>query len=240
MFDPSPHFLIFTHVFLFLQPTPAPTPAPTDPPTPAPTPQPTPMPTTVAPTVAPTEFKRGKLADIIKYVYEKVSVYETLQSQGVRNIPDDIVPTYYEAFDKFRWNFVGLEELVQTQPDLVREILGLKYPDKFMCGGEVMGGDGDESPIASTSRRRLLLADADPCYTKLVPLISIMDDDEDSFRRKSILQNFNKVYEKVTKKLEQDAADDREHRAEEMKRKKQKEAHEAWLAKQEEEKQASQ
>ena len=198
------------------------------------------MPTTTAPTVAPTEFKRGKLADIIKYVYEKVSVYETLQSQGVRNIPDDIVPTYYEAFDMFRWNFVGLEELVQTQPDLVREILGLKYPNKFMCGGEVMGGDGDESPIASTSRRRLLLADTDPCYSKLVPLISIMDDDEDSFRRKSILQNFNKVYEKVTKKLEEDAADDREHRAEEMKRKKQKEAHEAWLAKQEEEKQASQ
>merc|ERR1719199_909239 len=91
-------------------PTPVPTPASTDPPTPAPTSQPTkaptPMPTTAAPTVAPTEFKRGKLADIIKYVYEKVSVYETLQSQGVRNIPDDIVPTYYEAFDMFRWNFV--------------------------------------------------------------------------------------------------------------------------------------
>lgn len=202
---------------------------PTDPPTPSPT---------VSPTETP---KRGKLADIIKYLYEKVHIAETLQNQGVGNLPDDLIPSYYEVFDKFRWGFIGLEELVQTQPDLVREILGLRYPNKFMCGGEVMGEDNarSESPVASTYRHRRLLEDENECYNKLVPLISILDDDEDSFRRKSIMENFNKVHKKVTEKLEKDFQDDRDRRAEEMKRKKQKEAHEAWLAKQEVEKLAS-
>ena len=107
-----------------------------------------------------------------------------------------------------------------------------------MCGGEVMGEES-ESPVASTYRRRRLLEDENECYNKLVPLVSILDDDEDSFRRKSIMENFNKVHKKVTEKLEKDFQDDRDRRAEEMKRKKQQEAHEAWLAKQEEEKLAS-
>ena len=174
----------------------------------------------------------------MKYLYEKVHIAETLQNQGVGNLPDDLIPTYYEVFDKFLWSFIGLEELVQTQPDLVREILSLRYPNKFMCGGEVMGEES-ESPVASTYRRRRLLEVENECYNKLVPLVSIMDDDEDSFRRKSIMENFNKVHKKVTEKVERDFKDDQDRRAEEMKRKKQQEAHEAWLAKQEEEKLAS-